>query len=59
MAELGGQSFAQETLRSFAPILASSLVRRGSPSAAAGRRARLVAAATEGALSFAMFERPE
>ncbi len=59
MVELGGQSFVHETLGSFAALLAPALVHAGTPAANAERRALLLVAALEGALAYAVFERPE
>jgi len=58
MVELGGQAFVHETLDRFAVLLAPFLLARGASESEAARRATLLVAAIEGAMSYAVFEEP-
>lgn len=58
MAELGGQSFVHETLGQFAALLAPALARAYPGLPQVERRALVLVAAIEGALSYAVFEQP-
>lgn len=59
MVALGGQAFVHETLAEFAALLAPFLEQHGISRSKAMRRATLLVAAVEGAMSYAVFEEPK